>query len=179
MPLWFNLFTSLTDQSVIPITVAVCRKPSPPRTARSGCIRQSSFLQRLSYQHRSPGDVYKDHIIENLCLSIEYAANRVKSGGMIIQLGGFLYIRNVFHIIICESKTGWWIDQLRINWQCVDMPGNSGKAEIDALPKETLESIIMYNNAAGGLTATAKGAIPAMPDGTQIIQCILKTPFRC
>lgn len=52
------------------------------------------------------------------------------------------------------------------------------KAEIGALPKDTLTEIVTYANAAGGLTATAKGAIPAMPDGEQILRCVREMPLR-
>ena len=35
-----------------------------------------------------------------------------------------------------------------------------------------LRELITYGNAAGALTTTAHGAIPAMPDGTQIAACL-------
>ncbi len=52
------------------------------------------------------------------------------------------------------------------------------KAEIYALPKEKLESVVRYGNAAGGLTVMNKGAIPAMPSETEILSCIQDCPLR-
>ncbi len=45
-------------------------------------------------------------------------------------------------------------------------------ADIISLSKERLDRIIRYCNAAGSLTAMAKGAIPAMPSHQQILQCM-------
>ncbi len=50
------------------------------------------------------------------------------------------------------------------------------KQDIRLLSQEKLENIVRYCNAAGSLTATAKGAIPAMPDHRQILQCMKECP---
>ena len=51
-------------------------------------------------------------------------------------------------------------------------------AEIAALSREELESTMRYGNAAGGLTATAKGAITAMPDDERIRRCVKEQKYR-
>lgn len=44
--------------------------------------------------------------------------------------------------------------------------------EMAVLTKEQLTEIVTFANAAGGLTATAHGAIPAMPNEAQIRECV-------
>lgn len=52
------------------------------------------------------------------------------------------------------------------------------KAEIEALSKDELVEIVRFGNAAGGLTATRYGAIPAMPTEAQIVQCTQQRPYK-
>ncbi len=49
------------------------------------------------------------------------------------------------------------------------------RSQIQSLTKDELESIVRFGNAAGGLTATAMGAIPAMPCESAILHCIRST----
>lgn len=44
--------------------------------------------------------------------------------------------------------------------------------EISTLPKERMQYILSYANAAGGITASGKGAIPSMPTDAQIKVCM-------
>lgn len=46
-----------------------------------------------------------------------------------------------------------------------------------AMTKEELEEAVRFGSAAGGLTATAKGAIPAMPDEAAIRDCMAHMPI--
>lgn len=52
------------------------------------------------------------------------------------------------------------------------------KAEIANLKQEVLEEYIRYANAAGGLTATVRGAIPALPTKEDIICCMNEKPVH-
>lgn len=55
----------------------------------------------------------------------------------------------------------------------------SGKslAQLQTLEQSDWESIVAFANAAGSLTTTSKGAIPAMPDKQQIESCIKDIPL--
>lgn len=46
------------------------------------------------------------------------------------------------------------------------------------LPEGTLRDAVLFGNAAGGLTATARGAIPAMPDEAGILACMREMPLH-
>lgn len=50
-------------------------------------------------------------------------------------------------------------------------------AQIGALDQKALEDIIAFGNAAGSLTTTKKGAIPAMPDMAAIEACMKDVPL--
>ena len=50
-------------------------------------------------------------------------------------------------------------------------PGR-GRTALEALTLEEWVSATRVANAAGGLTTTAKGAIPAMPDSAAIQACV-------
>ncbi|MEM1485040.1 carbohydrate kinase [Oscillospiraceae bacterium PP1C4] len=50
-------------------------------------------------------------------------------------------------------------------------------SEIRAIPKEELEDILSFANAAGALTTTKSGAIPAMPCLDEIFTCLRTTPL--
>lgn len=50
------------------------------------------------------------------------------------------------------------------------------KKEVDQLSMEEWEDCVRYANAAGSLTTTGSGAIPAIPSLTQIERCIEETP---
>ena len=52
------------------------------------------------------------------------------------------------------------------------------KKDIGLLSREKLDGIVRNCNAAGSLTAMAKGAIPAMPDQQQILQCVKERPVE-
>lgn len=49
--------------------------------------------------------------------------------------------------------------------------------EIASLPNKTIENAVRYASAAGGMTTTAKGAMPAMPDDASIRRCMETVPF--
>ena len=51
---------------------------------------------------------------------------------------------------------------------------NMTRAELCSMPVSALGEIAAFSNAAGALTATGKGAIPAMPDTEQIHRCLKK-----
>ena len=51
------------------------------------------------------------------------------------------------------------------------LPGR-GRTALEALTLEEWVSATRVANAAGGLTTTAKGAIPAMPDSAAIQACV-------
>lgn len=55
---------------------------------------------------------------------------------------------------------------------------NVPKAQLKALDEETLTEHIRFASAAGGLTATVRGAIPAMPTEAEILRCMEQTPVR-
>ena len=48
--------------------------------------------------------------------------------------------------------------------------------DIDRLTKEELDDILDFANAAGGLTATKRGAIPSMPTLEEIAACRKNIP---
>lgn len=50
--------------------------------------------------------------------------------------------------------------------------------EIALLPEEKLKDAVLFGNAAGGLTATARGAIPAMPTEAEIEACMKEMPLQ-
>lgn len=52
------------------------------------------------------------------------------------------------------------------------------REEIETLPEETLREVVRYANAAGGITATAYGAIPAMPTHEEILRFMKQSSFR-
>ena len=49
---------------------------------------------------------------------------------------------------------------------------NKSREALRAMGEPELRELITYGNAAGALTTTAHGAIPAMPDGAQIAACL-------
>ena len=49
-------------------------------------------------------------------------------------------------------------------------------ADLKALTDDELRQIVRFGSAAGGLTATARGAIPAMPDEKAIEDCMAHMP---
>lgn len=50
---------------------------------------------------------------------------------------------------------------------------NKSCQALGTIGAEELRELVTFGNAAGALTTTAHGAIPAMPDGTQIADCLL------
>jgi fructokinase len=52
--------------------------------------------------------------------------------------------------------------------------GNKSLAELKAISPDELAGIIDFANAAGSLTTTKKGAIPALPDLSEIENCCKK-----
>ena len=52
------------------------------------------------------------------------------------------------------------------------------REKIETLPEDRLQEAVRYANAAGGATATAFGAIPAMPTHEEILRCMKQSLLR-
>ena len=50
-------------------------------------------------------------------------------------------------------------------------------AEIRSLAREELEDVLSFGNAAGSMTTTRPGAIPALPTMEEVLACRAHTPL--
>lgn len=57
-------------------------------------------------------------------------------------------------------------------WKVTVDSGEPSRQQIKAMPTSVIDNAMVFANASGSLTTTAKGAIPAMPSLIQIVECI-------